>query len=51
MTLDGIAQKNIFIGVHSSLSILNCAPQMYIVVDSLLQLHQIKQIINVCENT
>ena len=51
MTRDGIAQKNIFIGVHSSLSILICAPQMYIVEDSLLQLHQIKQIIDVCENT
>jgi len=44
MTRDGITQKNIFIRVHSSLSILNCAPRMYIVEDPLLQLNQIKQI-------
>lgn len=51
MTRDGITQKNIFIRVHSSLSISNCAPRMYVIEDPLLQLNQIKQIINVCENT
>lgn len=50
MTHGGMTQKNILITVHSSLSILNCVPRMYIVEDPLLKLNQVKQIINVCDS-